>query len=197
VDLEREMSETIYEKTLKEFRARLVAGKLDKLDETRIANFISRYPSKHWAREQVIEDCLINEKLCARMAKDAMKQNLDEVEVIQKIGAEKLPVGGKSSIRFRMNDGEIVIGEKAGYNLTKSADFVMEYKGARHYGSQKTIHGEGGHQTTQVREAIEFVRAGNKKYKAIAVIDGKKVDEECVYSSDEVVDKKKNHEDLA
>jgi len=190
------MIETIYEKTLKEFRARLVSGKLDKLDETRIANFISRYPGKHWTREQVIADCLANEKLCARMAKDAMKQNLDEAEIIKKIGADKLPAGGKSNIRFRMDDGEIVVGEKAGYNLTKSADFILEYKGKKYYGSQKTIHGEDGHQTTQVREAIEFVRAGNKKYKAIAVIDGKSVKEPGVYTSSEVVNKKKKGEDL-
>ncbi|MDR0803960.1 MAG: hypothetical protein LBO08_02630 [Rickettsiales bacterium] len=190
------MTETIYEKTLKEFRARLVSGKLDKLDETRIANFISRYPSKHWTREQVAADCLANEKLCARMAKDAMKQNLDEAEVIKKIGAEQLPAGGKLNIRFRMDNGEIVIGAKAEYGLTKSADFVLEYKKEKIYGSQKTIHGEGGHQTTQVREAIEFVRAGNKKHKAIAVIDGKYVAETGVYTSDDVVKKKKNGEDL-
>ncbi|MDR0741148.1 MAG: hypothetical protein LBF28_00030 [Rickettsiales bacterium] len=150
------MTETIYEKTLKEFRARLKSGKLDKLDETRIMNFISRYPSKKWTREQVVADCLANEKLCARMAKDAMKQNLDEAEVIKKIGAQQLPAGGKLNIRFRMDNGDIVIGAKAEYGLTKSADFVMEYKNKKIYGSQKTIHGEGGHQTTQVREAIEY-----------------------------------------
>ena len=190
------MGDTIYEKTLNEFRTRLVSGKLDKLDETRIANFISHYPSKHWTREQVIADCLDNEKLCARMSKDAMKQNLDEAEIIKKIGAEKLPAGGKSNIRFRMDSGDIVIGEKAGYNLTKSADFILEYKGTKHYGSQNTIHVEGGHQTTQVREAIEFVRAGNKKHKAIAVIDGKDVSETGVYTSDEVVAKMQAGDDL-
>ena len=190
------MTETIYEKTLKEFRARLESGKLDKLDETRIANFIFRYPSKRWTRGQVIADCLANDKLCARMAKDAMKQNLDEAEVIKKIGAEQLPAGGKLNIRFRMDNGEIVVGAKAEYGLTKSADFVLGYKNEKIYGSQKSIHGDGGHQTTQIREAIEFVRAGNKKYKAIAVIDGKEVDEERVYTSDEVVKKKKKSEDL-
>jgi len=190
------MTETVYEKALKEFRARIQSGKLDKLDETRIANFISRYPNKNWTREQVIADCLANEKLCARMAKDAMKQNLDEAEIIKKIGAERLPAGGKSNVRFKMNDGGIVVGEKAGYNLTKSADFVLEYKGAKHYGSQKTIHGSGGHQTTQIREAIEFIDAGNKKHKAIAVIDGAIVNKKGVYTSDEVVEKKKRNEDL-
>jgi hypothetical protein len=190
------MTETIYEKALKEFHARLASGKLDKLDETRIANFISRYPGKHWTRGQVIADCLANEKLCARMAKDAMKQNLDEAEAIRKIGAKQLPAGGKQNIRFRMDNGEIVVGAKAEYGLTKSADFVLEHKSQKIYGSQKTIHGEGGHQTTQVREAIEFVRAGNKRYKAIAIIDGKNVDEPAVYTSDEVVSKKKKNEDL-
>jgi hypothetical protein len=190
------MIETIYEKTLKEFLVRLVSGKLDKLDETRIANFIKRYPNKHWTREQIISDCLANEKFCARMAKDALKQNLDESEVIKKIGAEKLPAGGKFNVRFRMDNGEIVIGAKAEYGLTKSADFVMKYKNTKIYGSQKTIHGEGGHQTTQVREAIEFVRAGNKKYKAIAVVDGKNVPEIGVFSSDEIVKKTKKNENL-
>ncbi|MDR2527132.1 MAG: hypothetical protein LBC92_04635 [Rickettsiales bacterium] len=190
------MTETIYEKTLKEFQKRLASGKLDKLDEIRIANFIARYPSKKWTREQVIADCIANEKLCARMSKDAIKQNLDEAEIIKKIGAEALSAGGKSNIRFRMDSGEIVIVAKAEYGLTKSADFVMDYKGKKIYGSQKTIHGEGGHRTTQVREAIEFVRAGNKKHKAIAVIDGKEVKEFGVYTSNEVVVKKIRDEDL-
>lgn len=190
------MTETIFEKTLREFQERLANGKLDKSDFVRIDNFISRYPSKRWTREDVIKDCIANEKLCAKMSKDAMKQNLDEVPVIIKIGAEKLPAGGKQNVRFKMDTGEIVIGAKAGYNLTKSADFKMNYKGAEIYGSQKTIHGQGGHQTTQIREAIEFVRAGNKKYAAIAVIDGKDVKEDRVYTSDEIVAKKKNGEDL-
>lgn len=190
------MTETIHEKTLREFQERLKSGKLDKMDETRISNFISRYPNKNWTREDIIADCLANERLCARMAKDALKQNLDELEVIKKIGAKKLPAGGKSNIRFKMDDGEIVVGQKAGYNQTKSADFILEYKNQIIYGSQKTIHGEGGHQTTQIREAIEFVRAGNKKYKAIAVIDGKIVDEKWVYTSEKVLDKKNKNEDL-
>jgi len=190
------MPETIYEKTLREFQERLKEGNLDRLDEIRITNFIKKYPNKHWTREQIIDECLENEIFCAKMAKDAMKQNLDEVAIIKKIGADKLPGGGKLNVRFNMENGEIVIGAKAGYNLTKSADFILNYKGQKIYGSQKTIHGTGGHQTTQVREAIEFVRAGNKKYKAIAVIDGKEVQEERVYNSDEVVEKKLKGEDL-
>jgi hypothetical protein len=192
------MVETIYEKALNEFRARLIKGKLDKLDETRIANFISRYPSKKWTREQVIADCLANDKLCAKMAKDAMKQNLEEAEIIKKIGAKQLPAGGKNNIRFKMSDGELVIGEKSDYNLTKSADFILTYKGEDYYGSQKSIHGSGGHQTTQIREAIEFVEAGNKKHKAIAIIDtdGKKVEHGYVYTSDKIISKKKKGEDL-
>jgi len=129
------MPETPNEKTLREFRHRLESNHLDKWDETRIDHFIEQYPSKHWTRKQVIEDCLTNEKLCAKMATEARRQNLDEVKIIEKIGAKKLKATGKSNIRFRMDDGDIVIGEKANYNLTKSADFVMEYKGVKHYGS--------------------------------------------------------------
>lgn len=193
------MNETIYEKNLKEFKDRLLSGKLDKLDEIRIANFISRYPNKHWTRESVIEDCLANEKLCAKMAKDGIKQNLDEAKIIAKIGAEKLPPSGKNNIRFKTANGELVIGQKADNihrTVTKSADFKMIYKGDIIYGTQKSIHGKGGHQDSQVRDAIEFVQAGNIKHKAIAVIDGYNVDNPRVYTSEELIKKKNKEEDL-
>lgn len=192
------MTETIYEKTLGEFRDRLVSKTLDKLDEARIANFIERYPSKKWTREQVIEDCIKNEKLCAKMAKDAMKQNLDEVETIKKIGGEKLPPNGKKNIRFRISDGKLVEGHSADFEHTKSADFYIDYKGIRIYGSQKTIHGSGGAQTNQIKEAVTFVESGNKSHKAIAVIDGleKPMGKMGIYTSDEVLDKKNTGEDL-
>lgn len=190
------MSETIFERTLREFQERLLSGNLDKSDKTRINNFIARYPSKKWTFDDVVKTCMDNEKFCARMAKDAMKQNLDEKQAIVKIDAEKLPAGGKANIRFTIDTGNLVVGAKAGFNLTKSADFKMEYKGQTIYGSQKTIHGQGGHQTTQIREAIEFVRAGNKQYHAIAVIDGVVVNEPHVYTSDEIVEKKNNNADI-
>lgn len=190
------MSETIFEKTLREFQERLQSGKMDKSDITRINNFIARYPNKKWTVQDVIKDCIDNEKFCARMSKDAMKQNLDEKHVIQKIGADKLPAGGKHNVRFSIESGDLIVGAKADHILTKSADFKMEYKGKIIYGSQKTIHGQGGHQNTQVREALEFVRAGNKKHLAIAVIDGYSIDKPFVYTSDEIVEKKKNNEDI-
>ncbi len=190
------MTETPYEKNLKEFNERLESGTLDKLDKTRIRNFIERYPNKNWTEEQVISNCLADEMLSAKMAKDAMKQNLDEASIIEKIGAKKLPAGGKNNIRFNIDTGEMVTGKKADYTLTKSADFLLEYKNEQIYGSQKTIHGTGGHQTTQIREALEFVKAGNKNHKAIAVIDGQIVKEKYVYTSDEIIQKKNKNEDL-
>ncbi|MDR0953249.1 MAG: hypothetical protein LBM71_03560 [Elusimicrobiota bacterium] len=195
------MQETIYEKTLREFKDRLLRNELDKLDETRIANFIARYPNKRWTRQQVIADCLSNEKFCAKMAKDAMKQNLEEASIINKIGAKKLPAGGKKNIRFDISSGNLVVGKKAdniNKKYTKSADFIMEYKGQTIYGTQKSIHGSGGHQDSQLRDAVEFVQAGNIKYKAIAVVDGAKLKSKAigVYTSQEVLKKKRNKEYL-
>jgi len=197
------MPETPNEKNLREFRTRLESNSLDKLDETRIANFIARYPSKHWTREQVIEDCLANEKLCAKMAKDPTKQNLDEKDVILKIGATKLPSGGSNNIRFRLSDGELVKGivikgnDENRFNYTKSADFVLEYNGKTIYGAQKKIHGSGGSQDNQVLDAVlNFVDIGNKIYNAIAVIDGANITKNKVYTSDEIVEKKNKNEDL-
>lgn len=193
------MAETVYEKNLREFKERLVSGKLDKLDEVRISNFIARYPNKRWTRESVIRDCISNEKLCAKMSKDSMKQNLDEANVIKQIGADKLPAGGSHNIRFRIDTGDLVVGQRADNihrAFTKSADFKMSYKGDIIYGTQKSIHGKGGHQDSQIRDAIEFVQAGNIKHKAIAVIDGVKLNEPKVYTSEEVIRKKEKKEDL-
>ncbi|MCL2369258.1 MAG: hypothetical protein FWC83_01125 [Alphaproteobacteria bacterium] len=190
------MPETNYEKNLREFQERLRSGSLDASDEKRIYSFIKKYPSKHWTREQVIKACKQNEKLCAKMAIEPGRQNLTEAPTIQKIGAEKLPSSGKNNIRFSLLDGGLVLGQKADYNHTKSADFVMIYKGQKIYGAQKTIHGQGGAQSNQIRDAVLFAKAGNIKHKAIAVVDGAIVDEPDVYTSDEVVRKKSNNEDF-
>jgi hypothetical protein len=190
------MSETPFEKNLREFKERLLAGALETADITRIDNFIKRYPNKKWTRQEIIEDCKNNEKLCAKFSKDAMKQNLEEAPTIKKIGANPLPAGGKYNIRFRIDNGDKVIGAKAGLKYTKSADFEMDYNGKHYFGSQKAIHGSGGHQTSQIKEAVEFVKAGNKQHNAIAVVDGATVKHDKIYTSDEVVEKKKNNEDL-
>lgn len=195
------MAETVHEKNLREFKDRLIRGALDKLDEKRLINFIRRYPNLNWTKEQLIKNCLDNDMLCAKMAKDAMRQNLDEMRVIKKIGGEKLPGSGKNNIRFRISDGELVKGQKADNirrTYTKSADFILEYKGLVIYGAQKSIHGGGGAQDNQVRDAVEFVQAGNKKHRVIAVIDGLDCvfDVPGVYSSDDLLKKLEQNADL-
>ena len=197
--IKKQKNETPHEQNLREFQDRLKTGNLDKLDKTRINSFISKYPSKNWTYNDVVAECLANEKFCAKMSKDPMKQNRDETPTIIKIGAIKLPASGKDNIRFEIKTGKMVKGEKAGIKYTKSADFKIKYKGKTYYGSQKTLHDTGGAQGNQARETIlNFVRVGNIKHNAIAIIDGykEKTDELGVYTSDEFNEIKATKKDL-
>lgn len=71
----------------------------------------------------------------------------------------------EKAIRFDLDTGEIVHNKN---NTTKSADFLINNT----YITQKYTRDFGGAQDNQYDDVFNFLKAGSKKYKVGAILDG-------------------------